>query len=144
MFYTVSGCSVPIADLPFLIGCGDAGNPVAFPDRRISRNCAAIAAEGGELFLEDRGNQLGVYLNGERVSKRVLKEGDVITFGVENSCCAIFHGDAASSPGAIVRLKARRLKVWSTKRRLAFAKPSSIRRYPLFVVRLNLLFDVRL
>ena len=86
--------SVPVTESPFSIGRGEAGNQLAIPDRRISRNCAAILSEGGQYFLEDRGNQLGVFVNGERISKRALQEGDVITFGLENSYQIIFHPSA--------------------------------------------------
>lgn len=37
--------SVPITQSPFLIGRGEVGNQMAIPDRRISRNCAAICIE---------------------------------------------------------------------------------------------------
>jgi serine phosphatase RsbU (regulator of sigma subunit)/pSer/pThr/pTyr-binding forkhead associated (FHA) protein len=83
--------SVPLAESPFSIGRGEVGNHLAIPDRRISRSCAAILSEGNQHFLEDRGNQLGVFVNGERISKRCLQEGDIVTFGVENSYQIVFH-----------------------------------------------------
>jgi sigma-B regulation protein RsbU (phosphoserine phosphatase) len=83
--------SVSLTESPFLIGRGEVGNQLAIPDRRISRNCAAVLMEGDQYFLEDRGNQLGVFLNGERISKRSLQEGDVVTFGLENSYQIVFH-----------------------------------------------------
>ncbi len=86
--------SLPIAESPFAIGRGEVGNQLAIPDRRISRNCAAILLEGDQYALEDRGNQLGVFVNGERISKRVLREGDSVTFGVENSYQVVFHATA--------------------------------------------------
>lgn len=89
--------SVPLGPTPFLIGRGEAGNALAIPDRRISRNCAAIVSEGGQYFVEDRGNQLGVFLNGQRIAKRQLKDSDVITFGVDNSYQILFHVPSAES-----------------------------------------------
>jgi phosphoserine phosphatase RsbU/P len=86
--------SVPLSESPFPIGRGEVGNQLAIPDRRISRNCAAIFLEGGQYILEDRGNQLGVFVNGERISKRTLQEGDVVTFGIENSYQIVFHSSA--------------------------------------------------
>jgi serine phosphatase RsbU (regulator of sigma subunit) len=97
--------SVPLTQSPFLIGRGDAGNQLAIPDRRVSRNCVAILSEGNQYFLEDRGNQLGVFLNGEKVSKRTLKEGDIVTFGLENSYQLVFH--AASQESTIEHLLTR-------------------------------------
>ena len=86
--------SLPIAESPFAIGRGEVGNQLAIPDRRISRNCAAILREGDQYILEDRGNQLGVFVNGERISKRTLQEGDSVTFGVDNSYQVVFHSTA--------------------------------------------------
>jgi phosphoserine phosphatase RsbU/P len=86
--------SVPLTETPFSIGRGEVGNHLAIPDRRISRNCAAILSEGGQYILEDRGNQLGVFVNGERITKRPLQEDDVVTFGVENSFQIVFHPSA--------------------------------------------------
>src|SRR5579871_5095223 len=90
--------SLPLAQSPFLIGRGEAGNQLAIPDRRISRNCAAIVHADGQHALEDRGNQLGIFLNGERVSgKRPLRDGDVVTFGLEDSYRIVFHSASHES-----------------------------------------------
>jgi phosphoserine phosphatase RsbU/P len=86
--------SVPLTESPFSIGRGEVGNHLAIPDRRISRNCAAILSEGDTFILEDRGNQLGVFVNGERIATRILQEGDVVTFGLENSYQLVFHPTA--------------------------------------------------
>jgi serine phosphatase RsbU (regulator of sigma subunit) len=87
--------SVPLAEFPFAIGRGEVGNQLAISDRRISRNCAAILNKDDQYVLEDRGNQLGIFVNGERISaSRILQDGDVVTFGVENSYQLIFHPSA--------------------------------------------------
>jgi len=91
--------SVPVATTPFCIGRGETGNQLALPDRHISRNCAAIVSENGQYFIEDRGNQLGVFLNEEKIARRALREGDVVTFGVEDSYRVIFH---FSAPDAVI------------------------------------------
>jgi serine phosphatase RsbU (regulator of sigma subunit) len=83
--------SVPVDASPFSIGRGEAGNHVQIPDPRISRACAAILLEDGGYFLEDRGHRLGVFINGERIAKKRLHEGDVVTFGLEDSYKIIFH-----------------------------------------------------
>jgi serine phosphatase RsbU (regulator of sigma subunit) len=84
--------SVPISESPFAIGRGEVGNQLVISDRRISRNCAAILNKDDQYVLEDRGNQLGIFVNGDRLStSRILQEGDVVTFGVENSYQLIFH-----------------------------------------------------
>ena len=91
---------MPLGPASFLIGRGEAGNQLAIPDRRISRNCAAIVTTDGQYALEDRGNQLGVFINGERISgKRPLRDGDVVTFGLEDSYRIVFH---SASPGSTI------------------------------------------
>ncbi len=89
--------SISLTDFPYLIGRGEVGNHLAIADRRISRNSAAILSEGGQYFLEDRGNQLGVFVNGQRIAKHNLREGDTVTFGVENSYSIIFHPSSQGS-----------------------------------------------
>jgi sigma-B regulation protein RsbU (phosphoserine phosphatase) len=86
--------SISLTETPFSIGRGEVGNHLAIPDRRVSRNCAAIFLEGSQHILEDRGNQLGVFINGEKITKRALQEGDAVTFGVENSYQLVFHASA--------------------------------------------------
>ncbi|MGA9063274.1 MAG: SpoIIE family protein phosphatase [Terracidiphilus sp.] len=86
---------VPIAQSPFNIGRGESENALALSDGRISRRCAAIVANGSGYRLEDRGNRYGVFVNGEKVQQRALREGDVITFGVDGSYRMVFHSAAA-------------------------------------------------
>jgi sigma-B regulation protein RsbU (phosphoserine phosphatase) len=86
--------SVPLTESPFAIGRGEVGNQLAIPDRRISRNCVAILTEGDRYVLQDRGNQLGVFVNGVKIATRTLEDGDIVTFGLENSYQIIFHGSA--------------------------------------------------
>jgi phosphoserine phosphatase RsbU/P len=84
--------SVPISESPFAIGRGEVGNQLVISDRRISRNCAAILNKDDQYVLEDRGNQVGIFVNGERLStSRILQDGDVVTLGVENSYQLIFR-----------------------------------------------------
>jgi len=83
--------SVRVAESPYFIGRGEAGNHLSIPDPRVSRNCAAILCEGGRYSIEDRGHRLGIFINGERIAKQALKEGDLVTFGLENSYKIVFH-----------------------------------------------------
>lgn len=87
---------VPITHSPFLIGRGvDPLRDLQLSDSRISRQCAAVLYEDGHSYLEDRGQRHGVFLNGAKISKHELTDGDSITFGVEGSYELIFR----SSPG---------------------------------------------
>jgi phosphoserine phosphatase RsbU/P len=86
---------VRIAQLPFLIGRGaEAGNHLQLDDRRISRRCAAIVAGPDGFHLEDRGHRLGLFVNGIMVEEKLLQDGDVIDFGLEDGCEIVFRSTA--------------------------------------------------
>ncbi len=83
---------VPLTTSPFLIGRGsENGNHLQLEDQRISRRCAAIVREQDGYRLEDRGHRQGVFVNGEKVERKTLRDGDVIFFGVEDCCEIIFR-----------------------------------------------------
>jgi phosphoserine phosphatase RsbU/P len=82
---------VRLSESPFNIGRGETGNQLQLTDSRISRQCAAIVSEGDIWFLEDRGHRRGVFLNGKQVSRSILKDGDNISFGLENSYEILFR-----------------------------------------------------
>ena len=88
---------VRLTESPFCIGRGESGNHLQLSDNRISRQCAAIISEGDRWHLEDRGHRRGVFVNGKKVERCVLEEGDVITFGVEDCYEIIFHAAAADT-----------------------------------------------
>jgi serine phosphatase RsbU (regulator of sigma subunit) len=90
---------VNITESPFYIGRGsESDNHMPLADGRISRKCAAILTEGSCYWLEDRGNRYGLFVNGKRVERHGLRDGDVITFGIDDSYELVFHCD--SSPAA--------------------------------------------
>lgn len=87
---------VPLTQSPFLLGRGrESGNHLALEDRRISRSCAAIVALEDCFRLEDRGHRQGIFVNGARVERAILNDGDVIEFGLEDSYKIIFHSSLA-------------------------------------------------
>jgi serine phosphatase RsbU (regulator of sigma subunit)/pSer/pThr/pTyr-binding forkhead associated (FHA) protein len=89
--------SVRITEFPFLIGRGaGSGNHLQFSDSHISRSAAAILFDGG-YYLEDRGQRGGVFLNGEKIAKHPLRDGDVITFSLEAGYKITFHTQAADA-----------------------------------------------
>ncbi len=84
--------SVRIAHSPFLIGRGaEVGNHLQLTDTRISRQCAAVVYAEGAFRVEDRGQRNGIFVNGERISARNLREGDTISFGIPDSYQLVFH-----------------------------------------------------
>jgi len=75
---------VEIDPLPFLIG-RHADNHLVLRDNRASRNHARILAEDGSYFIEDLNSRHGTWVNGERISRRMLHNADRIDFGVRES-----------------------------------------------------------
>src|SRR5499427_5449121 len=99
---------VRVTQLPFLIGRGaETGHHLQVTDRRISRNCAAIVVEANKYYLEDRGQRRGLFVNGEKVESRALNDGDVITFGLEDSYQMMFRAASGTSEESIPQLLTR-------------------------------------
>jgi serine phosphatase RsbU (regulator of sigma subunit)/pSer/pThr/pTyr-binding forkhead associated (FHA) protein len=86
----------PVTQSPFLIGRGsDTGNHLQLEDRRISRRCAAIVAGDSGYRIEDRGHRQGIFVNGERIDRKDLQDGDLIQFGLDDCYEITFHSSAA-------------------------------------------------
>src|SRR3984893_5015968 len=93
---------------PFLIGRGsETGNHLQLSDRRISRNCAAIVVEANKHYIEDRGQRRGLFINGEKVEGRELQDGDVITFGLDDSYEIIYRSSAGTADDSLPHLLTR-------------------------------------
>lgn len=75
---------VAIDRLPFLIG-RQGENNLVLRDNRISRNHARISADHGDYVIEDLDSRHGVFVNGQRVKRQNLKDGDRIDFGFPDS-----------------------------------------------------------
>ena len=88
---------VRLTESPFCIGRGETGNHLQLADSRISRQCAAVLSQGDSWYLEDRGHRRGVFVGGKQIERCVLKDGDVISFGLENSYEIVFRSAAADS-----------------------------------------------
>jgi pSer/pThr/pTyr-binding forkhead associated (FHA) protein len=75
---------VRLEPMPFRMGRhGD--NELVLRDSRASRHHAQIAFEGGHYVLEDLKSSYGVYINGQRVDQRKLRNSDRIEFGFPDS-----------------------------------------------------------
>ncbi|MGA3032431.1 MAG: SpoIIE family protein phosphatase [Terracidiphilus sp.] len=86
---------VAVTQSPFYIGRGgESDNHLQLADGRISRKCAALVAEGSGYLLEDRGNRYGLFVNGAKVERHKLRDGDVITFGIDGCYEIIVHTDS--------------------------------------------------
>jgi len=82
---------------PFCIGRGESGNHLQLADSRISRQCAALISEGDLWYLEDRGHRRGVFVSGKQIDRCELKDGDIISFGIEDSYEIIFRSSVADT-----------------------------------------------
>jgi serine phosphatase RsbU (regulator of sigma subunit) len=99
---------VRVTQSPFLIGRGaETGNHLQLSDRRISRNCAAMVMEANKHYVEDRGQRRGLFVNGQKVESRALQDGDIITFGVEDSYEIIYRSAALAGEQSIPNLLTR-------------------------------------
>ncbi|MFB3828187.1 MAG: SpoIIE family protein phosphatase [Bryobacteraceae bacterium] len=85
---------VPLEPLPFRIG-RQPDNHLVLRDSRASRNHARIVFENGEYAIEDVGSRYGVWVNGRRVERELLRQSDRIDFGVEDSYHLIFVPEGA-------------------------------------------------
>src|SRR5277367_6486365 len=75
---------VAIEPVPFLIG-RQGENNLVLRDNRISRSHARITLENGAYVVEDLESRHGVFVNGQRVQRHPLKDGDRIDFGFPDS-----------------------------------------------------------
>jgi serine phosphatase RsbU (regulator of sigma subunit) len=99
---------VRVTQSPFLIGRGaETGNHLQLSDRRISRNCAALVVEANKHYIEDRGQRRGLFINGEKIESRELKDGDTISFGLEDSYEVIYRSAAATADDSLNHLLTR-------------------------------------
>jgi pSer/pThr/pTyr-binding forkhead associated (FHA) protein len=57
------------------------GNDIVIPIETVSSNHAILTNEGGNWFITDNNSTNGVILNGNRVQKHILKQGDKIQLG---------------------------------------------------------------
>jgi phosphoserine phosphatase RsbU/P len=89
--------SIRVTEFPFLIGRGTgSGNHLQLSGSHISRSAAAILFEDG-YYLEDRGQRGGVFLNGNKIARQALEDGDVITFGVDDDHKLTFRAPGADT-----------------------------------------------
>ncbi len=74
---------IDINSVPFTIGRHSSNN-LMLNDNRTSRNHLRIVFEDGCYVVEDQNSRHGVWVNGQRVSRHVLRNSDVIEFGVRD------------------------------------------------------------
>ncbi|HET9319014.1 MAG TPA: SpoIIE family protein phosphatase [Bryobacteraceae bacterium] len=97
---------VEIKPVPFKIG-RQADSQLVLRDSRASRNHAQILLENGQYVIEDSGSRHGIYVNGTRVERQILRNSDRIEFGVSDSYQLIFALDGAELKRLMEQLPAQ-------------------------------------
>jgi len=90
------GKQFPVYPEGTLIGTGARCQAVIPKDPLVSEAHAAIARQSGSFVLTDTGSQVGTIVNGRRVRRAVLAEGDVVQVG---STLLQFHQRPRQSGG---------------------------------------------
>ncbi len=116
---------VALDPLPFRIGRAPE-NELVLRDSRVSRWHAIISQKGSVYVIEDRRSTRGTFVNGRRIERLALQDGDRIGFGADDSYSLTFILNAArlrrlldgaalapgasdrarEAPGGLARLKA--------------------------------------
>ena len=68
----------------------NADNDIYLSDKSVSRKHAAIKADDGMRYeIRDFGSSNGIYINGEKIDRKFLKDGDIIRFGMIETVCRL-------------------------------------------------------
>jgi len=78
---SVSRREIPLARATILTIGRDPSNDLVFPDAMVSRRHAVIEHRAGQFFLRDCSSANGSVVNGDRVSERGLRDGDLVAIG---------------------------------------------------------------
>ena len=72
---------IPLARTTILTIGRDPSNDLVLPDAMVSRRHAVIEHRGSQFFLRDCTSANGSVVNGDRVSERGLRDGDLVAIG---------------------------------------------------------------
>ena len=72
---------MPLARTTILTIGRDPSNDLVLPDAMVSRRHAVIEHRGSQFFLRDCSSANGSVVNGDRVSERGLRDGDLVAIG---------------------------------------------------------------
>jgi len=73
------------------------GNDLQIEQNCVSRRCAAIVEGRGGYQLEDRGNRTGIFVHGQKATKKILHDGDTITFSSNDSFKIIYRSTVGTA-----------------------------------------------
>jgi uncharacterized RDD family membrane protein YckC len=88
---------IPLARTTILTIGRDPSNDLVLPDAMVSRRHAVIEHRGSQFFLRDCSSANGSVVNGDRVSERGLRDGDLVAIG---SMRLLFREDLVESGGS--------------------------------------------
>jgi pSer/pThr/pTyr-binding forkhead associated (FHA) protein len=80
-----------------------ADNDIVIDNQAVSGYHARIKKEGNSLFIEDANSLNGTYINGQKVSKGELHNGDVVLIGVHTLDVILEKGRETDAKGFAVR-----------------------------------------
>ncbi|MGD1153532.1 MAG: FHA domain-containing protein [Syntrophales bacterium] len=80
-----------------------ADNDIVIDNQAVSGYHARIKKEGNSLFIEDANSLNGTYVNGQKVSKGELHNGDVVLIGVHTLDVILEKGRETDAKGFAVR-----------------------------------------
>jgi pSer/pThr/pTyr-binding forkhead associated (FHA) protein len=75
------GGELPLMDDADVVAGRDPTNELYIPDEGVSRVHAKFRTEGGQLEVRDLRSTNGTFVNGQRITRTVLAEGDRVLIG---------------------------------------------------------------
>lgn len=81
----------PLSEKPLRIGRDPSQVDVAVNEPIVSKLHCSIYEKEGQVWIEDHDSTNGVFLNVEKVSRQVLKDGDVFTLGKKGDVRIVFN-----------------------------------------------------
>ncbi|MBI5095803.1 MAG: GAF domain-containing protein [Candidatus Hydrogenedentes bacterium] len=87
-----------------VIGRGADAN-LTLPDSTVSRRHAVVRLDKDTLHIEDCGSTNGIFINGQKVERSVMREGDFLTLGAYTLVMrTLGEGDEVSPPQGVTAL----------------------------------------
>jgi pSer/pThr/pTyr-binding forkhead associated (FHA) protein len=81
--------SVEVTKERFILGRSKTQADLVLDDANVSRQHAAIERVGDQWFLADLGSTNGCYVDGQRVSRRPIADGDLIEITTHQIRCTL-------------------------------------------------------
>jgi hypothetical protein len=89
LLLTHNGRQVEVDKDRFLLGRSKTQADLRLEDPNVSRQHAAIERVGAAWFIVDLGSTNGIFVNGQRVARRALADGDVIVITSQEIRCSV-------------------------------------------------------